>query len=45
MYDIPLFDLNYNEEEERAVVKTLKSGWISTGPKCAELEEKFGEKF
>ncbi len=43
MYDIPLFDLNYNEEEERAVVKTLKSGWISTGPKCAELEEKFGE--
>lgn len=41
MYDIPLFDLNYGEEEENAVLQTLKSGWISTGPKCAELEEKF----
>lgn len=43
MYDIPLFDLNYGEEEERAVVQTLKSKWISTGPKCVELEKKFCE--
>ncbi len=43
MYDIPLFDLNYGEEEEKAVVQTLKSRWISTGPKCAELEEKFSK--
>ncbi len=43
MYDIPLFDLNYGEEEEKAVVQTLKSRWISTGPKCAELEEKFAK--
>lgn len=43
MYDIPLFDLNFGKEEEYAVIETLKSKWISTGPKCAELERKFAE--
>ncbi len=43
MYHIPLFDLNFGEEEERAVIGTLKSKWISMGPKCAELERKFAE--
>ena len=43
MYDIPLFDLNFGEEEERAVTETLKSKWISMGPKCAELEKRFAE--
>lgn len=43
MYKIPLFDLNFGEEEEQAVVETLKSKWISMGPKCAELERKFAE--
>ncbi len=38
---IPLFDLNFNEEEEKAVIDTLRSKWISTGPRNAELEEKF----
>lgn len=42
-YKIPLFDLNFDEREETAVVETLKSKWISTGPKTAELEEKFSE--
>lgn len=45
MYDIPLFDLNFDEEEERAVIETLKSKWISMGLKCAELEEKFARMF
>lgn len=45
MYNIPLFDLNFGEEEEQAVVETLKSKWISMGPKCAELEKKFAELF
>lgn len=40
-YKIPLFDLNFDEKEEEAVVATLQSKWISTGPKTAELEEKF----
>lgn len=43
MYDIPLFDLNFGDEEEHAVIETLKSKWISMGPKCAELEKKFAE--
>lgn len=43
MYRIPLFDLNFGIEEERAVVETLRSGWISTGPKTAELESMFAD--
>lgn len=41
--NIPLFDLNYDEAEEQAVIETLRSKWISTGPKNAELEELFSE--
>jgi dTDP-4-amino-4,6-dideoxygalactose transaminase len=42
-YKIPLFDLNFDEKEEAAVIETLRSKWISTGPKTAELEGKFNE--
>ena len=45
MYDIPLFDLNFGTEEELAVVRTLQSKWISMGPKCKELEDKFADIF
>lgn len=45
MYNIPLFDLNYDEAEERAVISVLKSRWISSGPKCSELEELIVNKF
>lgn len=41
MYKIPLFDLNYGEEEEEAVLKTLRSKWISMGPNVTKLEEEF----
>lgn len=40
-YDIPLFNLNFDEKEAKAAYETIKSGWISTGPKCAELEQMF----
>jgi dTDP-4-amino-4,6-dideoxygalactose transaminase len=43
MYKIPLFDLNFNEQEEVAVLDTLRSKWISTGPKCQEFERLFAE--
>ena len=43
MYNIPLFDLNYGKEEVEAVTATLESKWISMGPKCLELEEKFAK--
>lgn len=44
MYNIPLFDLNYDKEEENAVIETLQSKWISMGPKCEELEKEFQNK-
>lgn len=40
-YKIPLFDLNFDEAEEHAVLETLRSKWISSGPKVAEFERKF----
>lgn len=42
-YKIPLFDLNFDEAEAKAAYDVIKSGWISTGPKCLEFEEKFAD--
>lgn len=42
-YQIPLFQLNFGEEEVQAVTETIRSKWISTGPKCEELEKMFAE--
>lgn len=43
IYKVPLFDLNFDEQEVNAIVKTLRTKWISTGPKCLEFESKFAE--
>lgn len=43
-YKIPLFKLNYGQEEENAILETIRSKWISTGPRCAELENLFEEQ-
>lgn len=40
-YKIPLFELNFDEAEENAVLETIRSKWISTGPKTTEFENKF----
>jgi len=40
-YKIPLFDLNYDQAEENAVLEVLRSKWISMGPKTAEFEAAF----
>lgn len=42
-FRVPLFDLNYDGEEERAVLKTLKSRWISMGANVKDLEKGFQE--
>ena len=42
-YKIPLFNLNFDDREAQAAYDTIKSGWISTGPKNAELEAMFAE--
>jgi len=43
-YRIPLFDLNFDEREEQAVLETLRSRWISTGPRTEALEKAFAAK-
>ena len=42
-YQIPLFNLNFDKAETRAVVDVLNSKWISSGPKTMELEKKFAD--
>lgn len=44
-YQIPLFKLNFDEKEALAAADTIRSGWISTGPKCEELEHIFVDMF
>lgn len=44
MYKIPLFDVNFDNKEKDAVIETLDSKWISTGPKCEEFENLFSNK-
>ncbi|MHA1395745.1 MAG: DegT/DnrJ/EryC1/StrS family aminotransferase [Promethearchaeota archaeon] len=40
-YKIPLFELNYGKEEEKAVLEVIRSKWISMGPKVQEIENEF----
>jgi len=40
-YKLPLFELNFDAEEEKAAYDVIHSKWISTGPKVAAFEEKF----
>ncbi len=42
-FSIPLFDLDYSEEELNAVAGVVKSKWISSGPKVMEFERRFSE--
>jgi dTDP-4-amino-4,6-dideoxygalactose transaminase len=44
-YKIPLFNLNFDGKEAQAAYDTIQSGWISTGPKCEELERMFIDMF
>jgi dTDP-4-amino-4,6-dideoxygalactose transaminase len=40
---IPLSSLDYGPEEEAAVQRVIKSGWLSMGPEVARFEEEFAE--
>ena len=42
-FKIPLFDLNFDEKESEAVLETLNSKWLSTGPRTISFEAKFAE--
>ena len=40
---IPFHKTHTTDEEIEAVVDTIKSGWLTTGPKVVEFEQKFKE--
>lgn len=40
---IPFALPDIGEEEIEEVVKSLRSGWVTTGPKTREFEQKFAE--
>lgn len=40
---IPLFKPALGKEEEQAVIKTLRSGWIGSGPQTEKLERKLAK--
>ncbi len=41
---IPLFDVRLTDEDVRAVEETLRSGWLTMGPRTAEFEQLFAER-
>jgi dTDP-4-amino-4,6-dideoxygalactose transaminase len=41
--DIPLFDLALTPEDIEAVTRTLRSGWLTMGPRIQDLERAFAE--
>jgi dTDP-4-amino-4,6-dideoxygalactose transaminase len=43
-YKIPLFNLNFDEQEVNAAISTIRSTWISSGPQTELLERTFAEK-
>ncbi len=43
MWKIPLFDLNYGQEEQDAVIEVLNSKWLTAGSKTKAFESEFGK--
>lgn len=41
--EIPLFDLRLEPRDLEAVAETLRSGWLTMGPRTAEFERRFAE--
>ena len=44
MRNIPFSPPDITEEEINEVVDTLKSGWLTTGPKTKQLENRFSAR-
>ncbi|HUS95459.1 MAG TPA: DegT/DnrJ/EryC1/StrS family aminotransferase [Hyphomicrobiaceae bacterium] len=40
---VPLFDVDLGQEEETAILETIRSKWLSTGPRTAAFEEAFAK--
>ncbi|MCT7601884.1 DegT/DnrJ/EryC1/StrS family aminotransferase [Aliarcobacter butzleri] len=43
MWKIPLFDLDYGQEEKEAVIEVLESKWLSSGEKTKGFEFEFSK--
>src|SRR5581483_3047916 len=41
--ELPLFDLRLQESDLQAVAATLRSGWLTMGPRTQAFEEAFAE--
>ena len=41
--EIPFFDLKVEEEDLEAVAETLRSGWLTMGPRTEAFENTFAE--
>src|SRR4051812_24170488 len=41
--ELPLFDLQLQPQDLEAVAETLRSGWLTLGPRTAEFEQAFAE--
>jgi dTDP-4-amino-4,6-dideoxygalactose transaminase len=40
---IPVFDVRLEDEQVEAVAETLRSGWLTLGPRTKAFEEEFAE--
>jgi dTDP-4-amino-4,6-dideoxygalactose transaminase len=40
---VPLFDIDFGEAEEHAVLEVLRSKWLSAGPRTVQFEEAFAD--
>lgn len=40
-WNVPFFDLQLGDEEKNAIIATLESNWITTGPRIATFEKDF----
>lgn len=43
MWQVPLFDLNYDSREEDAVLEVIRSRWLTSGPQTARFEKLFSD--
>jgi dTDP-4-amino-4,6-dideoxygalactose transaminase len=43
MYEVPFHRPSLGPEEEQEVLDTLRSGWITTGPRAKRFEQEFAE--
>ena len=41
MYKVPLFKLNYDDKEKKALQKVINSKWLTMGQQTLTLEKNF----